>query len=151
MNPTPSTHADWVQDALMRYEGALVRYAMRITGDMETARDVVQDTFLRLCDADRGEVGDYLVQWLYRVCRNRALDVLKKENRMQALAEGQAESRPDTKPAPGAVAEGRETEALVHAVLAGLPEKNQEIFRLKFQHELSYQEISEVTGHDLIS
>lgn len=68
---------------------------------------------------------------------------------MQALAEGQAESRPDTKPAPGAVAEGHETEALVHAVLAGLPAKNQEIFRLKFQNELSYQEISEVTGHDL--
>ena len=74
MNPTPSTHADWVQDALIRYEGALVRYAMRITGDMETARDVVQDTFLRLCDADRDQVGEYLAPWLYRVCRNRAID-----------------------------------------------------------------------------
>ena len=66
---------------------------------------------------------------------------------MQPLAEGQAEARPDSKPAPGAVAEGHEAENMVHAVIAELPEKNQEIFRLKFQHELSYKEISEVTGH----
>ena len=68
---------------------------------------------------------------------------------MQPLLDGQAEARPDTQPRPGEVAEGHEAEALVHAVLAALPEKNQEVFRLKFQHELSYKEISEVTGYEL--
>ncbi len=146
MNPTPSTHADWVQDALMRYEGALVRYAMRITGDVETARDVVQDTFLRLCDADRGQVGDYLAPWLYRVCRNRALDVMKKERRMQLLQEGQAERQPAHGPTPGAAASNTETSAAVIAAMATLPDNQQEVFRLKFQDQLSYREISDVTG-----
>jgi len=141
--------ADRVREALDRYEAPLLRYATRLTGNGELARDIVQDTFLKLCTADWAKIEAHLAPWLYRVCRNRAFDVLKKENRMQALAEGQAESRPDTKPAPGTVAEGHEAEALVHAVLARLPEKNQEIFRLKFQHELSYKEISAVTGHDV--
>ncbi|MCK5863042.1 MAG: sigma-70 family RNA polymerase sigma factor [Candidatus Hydrogenedentes bacterium] len=146
MNQRSSTHADWVQDALIRYEGALVRYAMRFTGDMETARDVVQDTFLRLCDADRDKVGDYLAPWLYRVCRNRALDVTKKERRMQPLREGQAERQAAPGPNPGAAASNTETGAAVIAAMATLPDNQQEVFRLKFQNQLSYREISDVTG-----
>ena len=141
MSIDDARRAERVREALDRYEAPLIRYATRLTGNSELARDIVQDTFVKA----------HLAPWLYRVCRNRAFDVLKKENRMQPLAEGQAEARPDTKPAPGKVAEGHEAEALVHAVLAGLPEKNQEVFRLKFQHELSYKEISEVTGHPVNS
>ncbi|MBX3177558.1 MAG: sigma-70 family RNA polymerase sigma factor [Candidatus Hydrogenedentes bacterium] len=141
--------ADRVRAALDRYEAPLIRYATRLTGNGELARDIVQDTFVKLCTADWARIEAHLAPWLYRVCRNRALDVLKKENRMIPLAEGQAEARPDEKPVPGEVAEGHEAEALVHAALARLPEKNQEIFRLKFQHELTYKEISEVTGHDV--
>jgi RNA polymerase sigma factor (sigma-70 family) len=139
--------ADRVRAALDRYEAPLIRYATRLTGNSEIARDVVQDTFVKLCTADWAKIEAHLAPWLYRVCRNRAFDVLKKEKRMQPLAEGQTEARPDTKPVPDAAAEGHEAEAMVHAVIAELPEKNQEIFRLKFQHELSYKEISEVTGH----
>ncbi len=42
------TSAEVVQSALEQYEGPLTRYALRLTGNLETAQDVVQDTFLRL-------------------------------------------------------------------------------------------------------
>ena len=42
-------HAEFIRAALVRYEAPLVRYALGFTDDLETARDVVQDTFLRLC------------------------------------------------------------------------------------------------------
>ena len=51
-----SSRADWVQAALLRYEQPLLRYALRVTADPERARDVVQDTFMRLCQADRSRV-----------------------------------------------------------------------------------------------
>lgn len=149
MSTDDGSHADRMRAALDRYEAPLIGYATRLTGNPEVARDVVQDTFVKLCTADWAKIEAHLAPWLYRVCRNRAFDVLKKEKRMQPLAEGQAEARPDTKPEPGDVAEGHEAEAMVHAVLAMLPEKNQEVFRLKFQHELSYKEISEVTGYEM--
>lgn len=142
-----TSHMDWVRQALARYEQPLLRYALRITGEMETARDVVQDTFMKLCSANRSRIDGYLGPWLYRVCRNRALDVVKKERRMQAADDAVLTAYPSAGPTPGAAAAGHETESLVLATLAGLPKPQQEVFRLKFQDQLSYKEISKVTGH----
>jgi len=147
MEHSQGTKADWVRAALERYEKPLVRYAARFTGQTELARDVVQDTFLKLCAADRAKVEAHLAPWLYRVCRNRALDVMKKERRMQPLMTEEAESRPSPSSAPSEVAAGHETQAAVLEALEGLPEKQREAFRLKFQDQLSYKEISEVTGY----
>ena len=91
---TELASANWIRQALERYEKPLIRYACRITGDLETARDVVQDAFLRLCQADRAKVDGHLAAWLYTVCRNRAYDVRRKEGRMDALTQGRAEVRP---------------------------------------------------------
>jgi len=46
MNPDPR---QWIQDTVARYERPLCQYAYRLTGNFETARDAVQDTFLKLC------------------------------------------------------------------------------------------------------
>jgi RNA polymerase sigma factor (sigma-70 family) len=146
MIETSSSHEDWVRAALDRYEAPLIRYAMRITGNTEQARDVVQDTFLRLCTADRARIERRLAQWLYTVCRNRALDVRRKEGRMSHLAEGQAEAIASPDPPPSAVADRNETHQLVFDVVSTLPEKQQEVFRLKFQDGMSYREISSITG-----
>ncbi len=142
-----TSHMDWVRTALARYEKPLLRYARGLTCDVETARDVVQDTFMKLCAADRADIDAYLAPWLYRVCRNRALDVVKKERRMQATDDAVLAARASAAPPPSETASGRETEALVLESLAALPESQQEVFRLKFQDQLSYKEISAVTGH----
>ncbi|MCC6145521.1 MAG: sigma-70 family RNA polymerase sigma factor [Candidatus Hydrogenedentes bacterium] len=141
-----SSNAEWVWAALERYERPLLRYAQRFTQDEETARDVVQDTFLKVCTAERAQVEDHLAPWLYRVCRNRALDVMKKERRMQPMDEAVAARQASPAPPPRAVAAGNETEALVRQALDGLPENQQEVFRLKFHDQMSYKQISEVTG-----
>jgi RNA polymerase sigma-70 factor (ECF subfamily) len=148
MNEHP-TQRDWVRQAMDTYEAPLVRYAARHTGNLDLARDIVQDTFLRLCSAEPEQIGDYLAPWLYRVCRNRALDVMKKERRMQPLAEGQAERQASPTRNPRAEAADAETGGLLRTAMAALPDKQQEVFRLKFQDQLSYQEISDVTGFPL--
>ncbi len=146
---TELASTDWIRQALERYEKPLIRYACRITGDLETARDVVQDAFLRLCQADRAKVDGHLAAWLYTVCRNRAYDVRRKEGRMDALTHGRAEVRSSDNPGPGAMAERREALAKVFDVLGELPEETQEAFRLKFEDELTYREISHVMGVSL--
>ena len=44
MTPPPATD---LRGLLDRYERPLIRYAQSIVGDLESARDVVQDTFIR--------------------------------------------------------------------------------------------------------
>ncbi len=149
MTDGPGSRAAWIGAALERFEQPLLRYALRYTGNAELAREVVQDTFLRLCEADRARVDGHLTAWLYTVCRNRALDVRKKETRMNPLAEEQARAYPSRGPSPGAVAAGNEVHERVLAAVQSLPDREQEAFRLKFQDDLSYREISQVMGVSL--
>jgi len=135
---------DWIASALEEYESPLTRYAAYILRDVERAREVVQDTFLKLCRQNRSRLQDHLAQWLYSVCRNRALDVLRKEKRMTALGEAQL-----TLPAQGpgilSAMEMDEQVSDVMAILNTLPANQQEVIRLKFHGELSYLEISQIT------
>lgn len=135
----------WVSAALAQYERPLLRYATGITHDLECARDVVQDTFLKLCEADPGRVDGHLAAWLYTVCRNGALSARKKEARMTRLDD----QPPGTAPPPDAAAERNETQTRVRALLKTLPEDAQEAFRLKFRDGLTYRQIAEVMGISL--
>ncbi len=123
-----------------------MRYAIQIVGDRETARDVVQETFLKLWQADRAEIEGHLAPWLFTVCRNRSLDIQRKERRMQPASQSQTESATDPGRTPHEEVERRQTVHQIFAALDSLPESQREVIRLKFQHGMSYKEISEITG-----
>jgi len=146
MNDTDVPHADWIAAALARFERPLVQYAVRFTRDIDQARDVVQDTFLRLCRADRATIESRLAAWLFTVCRNRALDIYRKEHRMDAMSDTMAAAWSAATPAPEAEVERRDAHRRALDVLGTLSTNQQEVIRLKFQAGLSYREISEATG-----
>jgi RNA polymerase sigma factor (sigma-70 family) len=135
-----SDDAAWIREAVARFEGPLTSYAFRLVGDIERARDIAQDTFLKLWTADRAEVDGHLAQWLYRVCRNRALDVCRKELRMKTVEHEKLERLHDG----GTPADAAEDRRRLSQMLNLLPDRQQEVLRLKFQAGLSYQEIGNV-------
>jgi RNA polymerase sigma factor (sigma-70 family) len=137
--------SEWLRSVVVSYEGPLVRYAARITGDVERARDVVQDTFLRLCEQDRQQLDGRLAEWLYTVCRRRALDVQRKERRMRATLPDELDGCA-AQNVPHDSIERDESHAAVLAAISRLPSNQQEVIRLKFQSGLSYREIAGVTG-----
>jgi len=132
----------WIADALRRHESSLLRYARGLVQDSEVARDLVQDCFLRLCAQDRRRIDGNLAQWLFTVCRNRAIDHLRKFDRAEPLVE--CEPAPEADPAR--CAEAADEQGRLLAAIGRLPERQQELLRLKFQGRLSYKEISKVTG-----
>ena len=136
---------DWIQSVLARYEQPLIRYAAHITRDIERAREVVQDTFLKLCRRKSSEQDENPAPWLYTVCRNGALDVRRKEKRMTGLDEAQLQQVPIRPDFPAAL-EQSEQLAEVMSILDTLPANQQEVLRLKFQGDLSYQEISRIAN-----
>jgi RNA polymerase sigma-70 factor (ECF subfamily) len=138
MDAKRTTDREWIQSAVSQFEGPLTIYAARLLGDVDRARDVVQDTFLKLWQAERATVDGHLAKWLYTVCRNRALDVRRKEHRMTRLDQTEAPAAPAAGDSPGKDCTG------VLALVAGLPDRQQEAVRLKFQGGLSYREIAEV-------
>ena len=141
--------ATWIRSAVERFEGPLILYATRLLGDAEQARDVVQDTFLTLCGQDRSEIDPRLAEWLFTVCRNRALDVLRKESRMTQLSDDHIRVRASDDPGPSAAIEQRESQAQILGLLESLPHNQREVIRLKFQNGFSYQEIARISGHSV--
>lgn len=138
-----SAQTAWLRAALERYEGPLVAYAARLTGDLEVGRDAVQDTFMRLWTAERAEIDDHLAQWLYTVCRNRALDLRAKEKRHQQAPHLVLLQSPNGHHHATPAAE-HETRDRIAAAIDTLPPDQQEPLRLKFEHGLTYREIAAV-------
>ncbi len=139
-------HREWVELALNRHGPALTRYAASLVGEDDLARDIVQDTFLRLCDMSPEELGDRLPAWLFTVCRHRALDHLRKSHRMKPLSDEDLEQQASPLPSPAAAAEQDDALAVVRRLMDALPANQQEVVRLKFQGGLSYEQISRVTS-----
>ena len=138
--------SEWLDGVFERFETPLVVYAARLVGSADRGRDVVQDVFLRLCREAVRPTPERLAAWLYTVCRNRALDIRKKERRMSELSPATADGLSATCVDPSAVAEDHDEARRARALLDCLPDNQQEVIRLKIEHGLKYREISEVTG-----
>lgn len=136
-----------VQRAVAEYESMLTGYTYNLTHDLELARDVVQDTFLRLHGQDPERLdGPGLKAWLFTVCRNRALDLLRRHRRLVSIEESPVDQMAGTAPAPDDLAADGDETALVLTAFRRLPKNQAEVLRLKFQNDLSYQEIASITG-----
>jgi RNA polymerase sigma factor (sigma-70 family) len=151
VNPaSPTTEDDhdqnaWVQTTVEQHQAALTRYATRLLGDPDRARDVVQDTFVKLLAQPRAAIDGHAPEWLFTVCRHRALDVMRKESRMKRFGEGEIERVTASDPRPGRGLEAEETHAALLQLIVHLPPNQQEVIRLKFQNGFSYKEISRIT------
>jgi RNA polymerase sigma factor (sigma-70 family) len=140
---------------MRRFEIPLLQFATRIIGDRERARDVVQETFMKyqrngatLHSASLQKPGAQSQEsatWLFTVCRNGALNVCRKEKRMLYLDEESIESRECEQPMPFEHLEQKEAAGFLLRIVATLPPRQQEVIQLKFQNDLSYQQIAEIT------
>ena len=143
-------HAEnFVQTAVVDYQSPLTRYAARLVGDPDRARDIVQDTFVKLMAQPPAVVDGHLAEWLFTVCRHRALDVLRKEGRMKRFEEGEMERVTAEAPRPTRSLEAEETHDALLRLIDRLPPNQQEVLRLKFQSGFSYKEISRITTHSV--
>lgn len=143
MTRTPENRSQqWLHTVLSRYERPLIRYARSLTGNLESARDLTQETFVQLCRQERDKVSDHVGAWLFTVCRRKAIDLMRKEKRMSSLSEAAIDSQLSSVPPPAQSAEISDTTQHVLSLVASLPTKQQNALRFKFQDGLSYKEIA---------
>lgn len=125
----------------------LTGYAYNLTNDLEMARDVTQDTFIKLYGQENGKLeGAGLKAWLFTVCRNRSIDLMRRRRRQVSIEDSPVDHFPDPTPSPDSSAAFHDETAMVLETFRRLPAKQAEVLRLKFQNDLSYQEIADITG-----
>ncbi len=142
----PQTREEFIEQAMADYESPLIGYAATILNDSDRARDVVQYTFIKLCQQDIAKVRDGLKSWLFTVCRNRALDILRRDKRIEPLEDVRWKKVAGAGLQPDEQADFDERIFSVMRMLERLSDNQREVIILKFQQGLSYQEIQKITG-----
>ena len=130
-------------------EAPLLAYAFRLTGDGSAAEDVLQDAFMKL-HSQFAEVREPR-RWLFRTVHNFALNHRRAAGRTESLASPDPDAPPviepaDPLPLPDEQIARAESLGLVRLSLQSLDGRSRELIRLKFNEELSYQEMSARTG-----
>jgi len=147
MEGSPASDREtFIKQALANFESPLIGYASTILNDLDLARDVVQDTFTRLCQQDISKIGDNLESWLFTVCRNRALDVLRKEKRTEPIEEIRWKKVAGPGLQPDEEIHRQEKQSRLMNYLDRLSANQREVIILKFQQGLSYHDIEKITG-----
>ena len=128
-------------------QAGLLRFAAGMLRNADAAQDVVQDTFIRLLKAGRSlRDGVALDAWLFRTCRNLAIDWIRKEKTVERSAREAGLESETVSPAPSADLERRELVALVHDRMGKLTANQRDCISLKLIHGKSYKEIASITG-----
>jgi RNA polymerase sigma-70 factor (ECF subfamily) len=126
--------------------------ALRVTGEYGTAEEVAQDAFLELYRALGGEEArleseDHVRFWLRRVTVHRATDALRRRAvRPEAAAEEWVEEAHSVGGAEDGGAMNAAVVALLEELLQGLPEAMRVAVVLRYQEEMSPDEIAQLLG-----
>lgn len=131
------------------YQQAAFNLAFRMLGEEEEAKDVVQDSFIRIWEKiDTYNSKEKFTSWMYKIVNNRAIDSLRTRKRRPVISFEKLV--PDTIGAEeiggDILLENREAGELIRVITNDLPEKQKVIFTLRDLQGLSPQEVQDITG-----
>lgn len=145
-------------DLVARWEQPLFRFVYRLLERREDARDVCQETFLRILrGASEFREGARFSTWMYQIALNLCRDQVRRRARWRLRIvesppdeaherrEGADEAATD-EPLPDETLESRRRERAVHEALGDLPPQLREVVFLKEFEGMKFREIADVLG-----
>ena len=134
-----------VAEIIRDYKDGLIYYVNSIVGNIHTAEDVAEDTFLKLMikrPKDKG--GSSFKTWLYTIARNEALNRLRKEKRFaDKSAELNVENAADTEDLERGYIK-KEQRLAVHRAMRGLKAEYRQVLCLVYFEDFSIKDAAAV-------
>jgi len=128
------------------HQRRLLRMALGMTGDSDSAMDIVQESFVKAYQAlDRFEEGQPFYPWLSTIAVNLVINRsrrTKRESRLDSAADDYRDRGPD----PQETLQMKETERRFLEAVRELPDAYREVFILRSFEELDYEEIARRLG-----
>ncbi len=127
----------------------LVSTLVYVLGNREDAKDAAQEAFVKCWNA-RGQIGQIvnLRAWIFRVCFNTAKDMQRSAwNRKSRPLRAEQHTMMASDLAPSEQMERKESlERLRSAILTHLREEEKEVFLLRQNGEMTYDQIADLRG-----
>jgi len=143
-------------ELVRRYQHDIYRFCLHYVKDVESAREMAQETFIRVYTASgRFDVSRKFKPWLLCIARNLCLNELKKKRAlpMETLEDYASASREESGEVmrysgsgPDEQLMARERLELLERALQDLGEEARELVMLRFFERLHAKEIAEITG-----
>lgn len=141
------------EELVRRYQRPIAAYVYRMVGDYDAALDLTQEVFIKVYNSLSRYRSEFKFStWIYKIAHNAAIDHLRRYAvREHTISSGfDAERREVTverrRPTPEQESERKERRSEVEMVVEMLPSAYRELIVLRHSHDLSYDEIAEVTG-----
>jgi len=113
----------------------------------EDADDVCQNTFIKAFKNIPNFKGNStLFTWLYRIATNESLNFLEKKKRRFFISIEDHQEVMINAIDQSSHIDGDEIQRILQKILVSLPEKQRLVFNLKYFEDLSYEEMSQITG-----
>lgn len=130
------TDVDRIEALYRTRYGAFVATASAITGDRESAREVVQDAFAEALARNAQLREDDPAGWIWTVVVNRARDVRRRSHRFI----------PAFSRTPDSIVDSVDSDPDLGKALKRLPKRQREIVVLRYYADLSYEQIAALCG-----
>lgn len=130
-----------------KYQQKIYWHAIRMTGTHDDANEILQEVLLVMyykLNTFKFESSFYT--WLYRITSTRSLNFIKKRNLKKLFSLDILRNKADETNSILADLERKEDVSIIESKLKFLPPKQREVFILRSLENLSYDEISDVTG-----
>jgi RNA polymerase sigma-70 factor (ECF subfamily) len=141
------------EELVRRYQRPIAAYVYRMVGDYDAALDLTQEVFIKVYNSlSRYRCEFKFSTWIYKIAHNAAIDHLRRfAVREQALASGTDSERREAaiecrRLTPEQESEREERRSEIESVVQLLPAAYRELIVLRHSHDLSYDEIAEVTA-----
>lgn len=139
-------NAEEFKQRFMPYHRMLYRVAFGLTGNVQDAEDLLQDTFMRMWQKRELLTSEHVNEaYLIIMMRNLNLDRSRVKTPdtsipLDSISMPSNQNRPDDK------AERRNEAFLMKELIEHLPQKEKDIIRMYLLEELSYEEMEACTG-----
>ena len=130
-----------------QYSERLYWHVRRLVGSHEDADDLLQEIFLKIWNAlpsFRGEAQVYT--WVWRIATNETLNWLRREKVRAALRFTSLDEEMDRRILSDPYFNGTQAQRELSRAVARLPEKQRQVFVMRWWDDLSYEQISAITG-----
>lgn len=132
------------EDIYLQHYARMYRLARTMLYDADESKDVVSDTFARLLrDGDRPQK-DRMEGYLMTAVRNRCRDVLNRKSMQERVEKHFLQESMQSQIV--SMNDDVRLERLMQFIEAELPPLSQQIFRLRFLSEMSYEEVAQAAG-----
>ena len=133
-----------LEELYLRYQQRLLHYLVRFLVNIDIARDILQDVFIKVIEcADTFDPKYKFSTWVFTIASNMAKNELRKLNRT-TISHSILENTSDTAPEIESQIDQNLFNKELDRVLRTMSEEHQNVFILRYQQQLSLKEIAQI-------